>query len=135
MVDMPKGVRKISYTWNNLEHDRSLLVRKIRSQEKRQGFSFKRIYGLPRGGLPLAVCLSHDLGIDLVLELPKKFDQELIVCDEIADTGRTLRSIKKTGYFIVVIHKHSESITEPDIWLREKPNHTWIAYAWEAQND
>ena len=135
MVDMPKGVRKIRYSWNNLERDRVLLVRKIRFQEKRQGFSFKRIYGLPRGGLPLAVCLSHDLGIDLVLELPKKFDSELIVCDEIADTGRTLRSIKKAGYFIVVIHKHSESITEPDIWLREKPNHTWIAYAWEARND
>lgn len=135
MVDMPKGVRKVRYTWNQLERDRLSLVREIRIREKKQGFSFKRIYGVPRGGLPLAVCLSHDLGVDLALELPKKFDHELIICDEIADTGRTLRPIKKSGYFIVAIHKHPESITEPDIWLREKPDHTWIVYAWEKQND
>ena len=128
-----KGVRTARYTWNHFERDCSKLTRKIRAQEKKQGFSFRRVYGVPRGGLPLAVCLSHDLLIDLVLELPTKFDRELIICDEIADTGRTLRPLKKAGYFIVTIHKHSQSITEPNIWLREKPDHTWVVYPWEAQ--
>ena len=51
---------------------------------------FEGVYGFPRGGLCIAVALSHSLGIPLLKE-PK--DNSLIV-DDIYDTGYTLEKIK-----------------------------------------
>jgi xanthine phosphoribosyltransferase len=43
------------------------------------------IYGVPRGGLPLAVALSHTTGLPLVTE-----PEDGMVCvDDIVDSGRT----------------------------------------------
>ena len=51
---------------------------------------FEGVYGIPRGGLCLAVALSHSLGLPL-LDKPK--NNSLIV-DDVYDTGCTLEKIK-----------------------------------------
>ena len=48
------------------------------------------IYGFPRGGLCLAVALSHSLGLP-ILEKPKN---NCLIVDDIYDTGYTLEKIK-----------------------------------------
>jgi hypoxanthine phosphoribosyltransferase len=50
------------YTWQEFEKD----VEIISQQIKKRGWGLKNIYGLPRGGLILAVCLSHRLDIPLL---------------------------------------------------------------------
>ena len=47
---------------------------------------FAGVYGLPRGGLPLAVWISHRAGIPLLLAPCRN----ALVVDDIADTGATL---------------------------------------------
>ena len=53
--------------------------------------SLSGVYGVPRGGLVLAVCLSHRLGIPL-LEQPQA---GCLVVDDIYETGRTVAAYRE----------------------------------------
>lgn len=87
------------------------------------------IYGIPRGGLVLAVMISHLLDIPL-LQAPCK---DCIVVDDIADTGITLQHYKEKGYFITTMFYHKQSKVVPDFWKYEKKD-CWIAFPWEKEN-
>ena len=113
------------YKLNWLEFDKC--VYSIYKQCKNK--NFKGVYGFPRGGLCLAVALSHSLEIPLLKE-PK--DNTLIV-DDIYDTGYTLEKIKRI--------KGSEA----HVWIsKKKPtwwnaykyinNNEWIIFPWENVN-
>ncbi len=80
---------------------------------------FEGVYGFPRGGLCIAVALSHSLGIPLLNE-PK--DNSLIV-DDIYDTGYTLEKIKNI--------KGSEAY----VWLSKKKPTWWNSYKYIKHNE
>ena len=88
--------------------------------------NFEGVYGFPRGGLCLAVALSHSLGIPLLQE-PK--DNSLIV-DDIYDTGFTLEKIKhiKGSETHVWVSKK-----KPTWWNAHKyiKDSEWIIFPWE----
>ena len=87
---------------------------------------FSGIYGVPRGGLCLAVALSHKLKINLISE-PKK---NSLIVDDIYETGNTLNTFKdiEGAMFFVLFSK----IT-PTWWntvtISEKSE--WIVFPWE----
>ena len=91
--------------------------------------NFEGVYGFPRGGLCLAVALSHSLGIPL-LEEPQ--DNSIIV-DDIYDTGLTLEKIKniKGSETHVWISKR-----KPTWWKSYKyiQDNEWIVFPWENIN-
>ena len=67
-------------------------------------FEFSGIYGIPRGGLCLAVALSHKLNIKL---LSKPIKNSLIV-DDVYETGLTLNSfcdIEGAMFFVLFSKK------------------------------
>tara|TARA_Y100001968_G_scaffold191269_1_gene175259 strand:+ start:250 stop:636 length:387 start_codon:yes stop_codon:yes gene_type:complete len=90
---------------------------------------FKGIYGFPRGGLCLAVALSHSLGLPL-LDKPK--NNSLIV-DDIYDTGNTLEKIKhlKGTEIYVWVSKKKPTWWNAYIYTKEKD---WIIFPWENVN-
>jgi hypoxanthine phosphoribosyltransferase len=47
------------------------------------------IWGVPRGGLPLAVALSHKTGIPLILEMR----EGAVIADDIYDSGQTIQGL------------------------------------------
>ena len=97
--------------------------------EKCKNKSFVGVYGFPRGGLCLAVALSHSLGIPLLIE-PK--DNSLIV-DDIYDTGSTLQKIRH----LKGIETHVWiSKTRPTWWNAYKciNKEDWIVFPWENIN-
>lgn len=51
------------------------------------------IYGVPRGGLPLAVALSHRLGLPLV----DRITPSVLLVDDIRDSGRTIETFRTAG--------------------------------------
>lgn len=51
-----------------------------------EGRAFSGVYGFPRGGLPLAVALSHHLDLPLLQEL----EADCLVVDDVYETGTTL---------------------------------------------
>ncbi len=114
-----------AYGWEKFEYDCKKITRKLEDTKLKYHF----IYGVPRGGLVLAVRLSH------LLQIPLTFDPYTadIIVDEICDTGKTFRRLKATPCvygerIFVCIHK-KENTFVPDISVRETDK--WIVYPWE----
>ena len=103
----------IKLSW--IEFEECLLSISKHCKNKR----FEGVYGFPRGGLCIAVALSHSLGIPLLNE-PK--DNSLIV-DDIYDTGYTLEKIKHI--------KGSETY----VWVSKKKPTWWNAYKYIQENE
>ena len=111
----------ISYfSWN--EFDKS--VENI--ADKCKFLNFSGIYGVPRGGLCLAVALSHKLKINLISEPIKNS----LIVDDVYETGITLSTFKdiEGAMFFVLFSK-----VKPTWWnsvhISEKKE--WIIFPWE----
>ena len=96
---------------------------------------FDSIWGVPRGGLVLAVALSHRLDKPLVsdidqLVVPKNKERFLVV-DEICDTGKTLKPF--SNLLTATIHYNPKSCFRPTIWVHSKSEGDWIVYPWEVK--
>ena len=95
---------------------------------------FSGIYGVPRGGLCLAVALSHKLKINLI---SKPIKNSLIV-DDIYETGITLNNFKNIeGAMFFVLFSKIKPIWWNTVHISEKSE--WIVFPWENaanfQND
>ena len=102
---------------------------------KDTGKDFKGVYGIPRGGVILAVLLSHKLDLPYI-ENPYDYQlDDFIVIDDIADTGETLKFYEETfeKSYIVTIHEHEQSIVKPDYSVIDKGD-KWIVYPWETED-
>ena len=67
-------------------------------------FDLSGIYGVPRGGLCLAVALSHKLDLELI-DKPAK---NSLIVDDIYETGITLinfKNIEGVNFFVLVRKK------------------------------
>ncbi len=91
---------------------------------------FNGVYGFPRGGLCLAVALSHSLEIPL-LEKP---ENNCLIVDDTYETGYTLNKIK----YLKGIEAHVWiSKTEPTWWKAYKiyNKDEWVVFPWENSNN
>jgi len=108
------------FTWS--EFDKS--VDYIAYQCKKLKLS--GIYGVPRGGLCLAVALSHKLNVHLI---EKPIKSSLIV-DDVYETGITLsnfKNIEDVNFFVLVSKKKPTWWNAVNLSLKEE----WIVFPWE----
>ena len=92
------------------------------------------IYGLPRGGLPIAVSLSHRLGLPILMNYYDRkvvTNKKILVVDDIADTGETLEDFVNKHNIICTFHYHKQSLVKPNYYCEEKGD-DWIVYPWET---
>ena len=87
---------------------------------------FSGIYGIPRGGLCLAVALSHKLKVNLISEPIKNS----LIVDDIYETGITLKTFKhiEGAMFFVLFSKVSPTWWN-SVQISEKSE--WIVFPWE----
>ena len=116
-------MKKRRYSWEEFEEDIPKLVRAIKKTRKH----FNGIYGVPRGGLPIAVKLSHELNLPVLIGGVTK---NTLVVDDVSDTGSMLAPFKDRKATIVTIFYKPWSKVVPDIWLRKTEDH--IVFPWEA---
>ena len=116
---------KIYVNWREFGQLCENLLLNIRKKNKK----YDNIYGIPRGGLPVAVYLSHHLEIPLIHNFKKMTDNTLIV-DEIADTGETLKNFNPEN--IAVIFKNKRCCFKPKYW--EVLVHDWVVFPWELHD-
>jgi len=87
---------------------------------------FSGIYGVPRGGLCLAVALSHKLKLNLIPE-PRK--NSLIVDDDY-ETGITLNAFKDIeGAMFFVLFSKIKPTWWNSVFISKKSE--WIVFPWE----
>tara|TARA_B100001989_G_C24189728_1_gene293021 strand:+ start:123 stop:518 length:396 start_codon:yes stop_codon:yes gene_type:complete len=116
------------FTWDEFDKSVEHIANKCKLLE------FSGIYGIPRGGLCLAVALSHKLRINLITEPIKNS----LIVDDVYESGITLKSLKdiEGAKFFVLFSK-----IKPTWWstvhISEKSE--WVVFPWESasnlQND
>ena len=111
----------ISYfTWSEFDKSVEHIANKCKFLE------FSGIYGVPRGGLCLAVALSHKLKIELISEPLKNS----LIVDDVYETGLTLTTFKdiEGAMFFVLFSK-----IKPTWWntVHISKKSQWIVFPWE----
>ena len=94
------------------------------------------IYGLPRGGLIPAVMLSHKLDIPLILDrdLSNLENENILIIDDICDTGKTLCSYELFKYPTATIHYKPSTIIKPTFYYELVDEDTYIYFPWERED-
>ena len=92
--------------------------------------NFEGVYGFPRGGLCLAVALSHSLRLPL-LDGPKN---NTLIVDDIYDTGHTLEKIKNIKGSETHVWVSKKKPTWQNSYKYIKDNE-WIIFPWENINE
>ncbi len=91
------------------------------------GEYFSGVYGIPRGGLVVAVKLSHLLDLPLV----DKVETDVLTVDDLTDSGQTLEKYANVLMCKTATLYHSKnSMYEPDFWVEWKPE-GWVQFPWE----
>ena len=107
-------------SWCEFDKSVEYIANKCKSLE------FSGIYGIPRGGLCLAVALSHKLKINLISQPIKNS----LIVDDIYETGITLKTFKNIegAKFFVLFSKVSPTWWN-SVHISEKSE--WIVFPWE----
>ncbi len=108
------------FTWSEFDKSVEQIAHKCRFKE------FSGIYGVPRGGLCLAVALSHKLKIELISEPIKNS----LIVDDVYETGITLTNYKdiKGATFFVLFSKITPTWWNT-VFISKK--NQWIVFPWE----
>ena len=110
----------INFTWSEFDKSVDHIANKCKFIE------FSGIYGVPRGGLCLAVALSHKLKINLISEPIKNS----LIVDDVYETGITLTTFKdiEGAMFFVLFSK-----IKPTWWntVHTSAKKEWIVFPWE----
>jgi hypoxanthine phosphoribosyltransferase len=115
-------MKKIILTWEKV----GKMIDKLAIKIKKSGIKFDGIFGIPRGGLPLAVILSYKMDIPVLLYPTKN----TLVVDDISDNGYTLQRMKNKK--IATIYSTDWTITKPDWFVEMKRSKDdWLVFPWE----
>ena len=130
-----------AFSWNEFDDCVDYIVQAIKSQNT----NFHGVAGLPRGGLPLAVTLSHRLQIpyfDLNNKTEfKKFNKEgnnLLIVDDISDGGNTfIKLLEKingpANITTAALLKRRGTAYTPKFVGMEILGSEWIIFPWEER--
>jgi len=118
---------KYFYTWQEFDRDAWKIAKWAEDR------NFRAIYGIPRGGIVLAVLLSHRLNLPLLISVEEISPQTLVV-DDISDSGATLAKLYGKLNFrpaVATIFYHKDTREMPDFALHEKKE--WVVFPWETE--
>ena len=121
-------MKKVYLSWHNIETAIDRLAYKITTSN----IQISYIKGLQRGGLIPAVLLSHKLNIPMVSN--GVLDKNLLVVDDICDSGKTLEEYKKYKCYTTTIHYKPTATVQPDFWDELVSENKWIVYPWEQKD-
>ena len=112
------------FTWREFDDSVDYIANKCKI------FKLSGIYGVPRGGLCLAVALSHKLKINLISEPTKNS----LIVDDIYETGITLNTFKdiEGAKFFVLFSKEKPKWWNT-VFISQK--NEWIVFPWENKEN
>ena len=112
------------FTWSEFDKSVDFIAKQCKY------INLSGIYGVPRGGLCLAVALSHKLNIQII---EKPLENSLIV-DDVFETGFTMNSFKNIqGALFFVLFSKKKPIWWNAVNLSQE--NEWIVFPWENKNN
>ncbi|MFH1769078.1 MAG: hypothetical protein ABH833_00230 [Parcubacteria group bacterium] len=121
-------MQKTYYSWEQFDKDCERLASWARH------FDFANVYGIPRGGLMIAVRLSHLLDIPLITDENDIDSHDTLVLDNMAFTDSKVHDMEeRLGDLIIATLIWSDDSPEPDYYCRKKDGH--IVFPWERRSD
>ena len=124
------------------------MVEKLTGMIEPKKKQFKFIYGIPRGGVPIAVHLSHHLDIPIgskeQIEQEAIYWDQVLVVDDLTDTGVTLWDLYDewfcepsnqivTATLIFKPRLDIPRIFKPDYFVMKTLD--WITFPWERKDE
>mgnify|MGYP003117559397 FL=1 len=138
------GIKKKYISWEDIDKQVNSLASQINSNT---GAEVDYVVGIPRGGLILAVMLSHKLGIKhMTVDHLEKLEEDImmpsfdinkrkiLIVDDISDSGQTLKTYKMQGHTTATLDVRNTTITKPDFYCNWLENTDWIVYPWEQKD-
>lgn len=117
----------MNFNWKEFDDICINLSHQIRQSSKQ----YNGVYGIPRGGVCLAVRLSHLLNIDYVPYIDNDNKQCLIV-DDINDSGKTLSPFIMAGFDTATLLKRFSSPYDTTYCGGIIENDEWVIMPWEC---
>jgi len=117
-------------TYNEYASLLSRLIHKLVCDKRIK--KIKTIYGIPRGGLPVAVHLSHIMKWSFATNPFDELYKNILIVDDIADTGITLKKYDNLYLTATLFYKACSSV-KPDFYVEETTK--WIVFPWEDINE
>jgi len=119
-------------TWNEYESLVQQLAMYIENDMLLNKKEYKAIYGVPRGGMAVALILSHILDVKCIEthELELYSVEDVLIVDDIMDSGETLKPYLNNGYDIMTIYKRTNCKYKPKYYADE--NEDWIVFPYEV---
>ena len=120
-------VEKLYVTWDDVDEFVQFVADKFKHH------NYTGVFGLTRGGLVLAVMLSHRLNIPLLMAP----HEGCLIVDDIADSGKSLLHYTENDtqfnkYSIMTMYYHERSQVVPDFYMYNKLDR-WIVFPWEEK--
>lgn len=94
---------------------------------------YKYVYGIPRGGVIVAVYVSHFLNLSFLdlaglTHMEEESDSKILVVDDLADTGETLK-MHSYIYDTATIFCKSRSVVKPTYVVYHTDD--WVVFPYE----
>lgn len=116
-------MKRIYYGIENFERDMDNLAELIKNGSIR----YSSLFGVPRGGIPVAIALSWRLGLPLTIE-PQTAG--CLVVDDVVDSGTT--RIRYNGFDFACLHWKHYAQAEPNFYIYRDVD-AWVEYWWEME--
>lgn len=110
--------------WNDFKRYSSDLAQSILTS----GIKYDAIYGIPRGGIAVAVELSNLLNLPLISE-PRK---NTLVVDDIVDNGMTILNYKEFDTASLFVKEKSSVV--PTYYVNKIADE-WVVFPWEVTKE
>jgi len=135
-------------SWDEVQ----ILCRKLAARIHQDRPDLIRILAITRGGIFPAGILARELNIKLIetvgmesyngmeqggevqilKEFNQRFSHNVLVVDDLADTGRTLKELKKSLVkpVVLTLFAKPEGLSMVDYYAEEVPQDTWVRFPW-----
>ena len=142
--------RNYPISWEQLHRDAKALSWRLHGQKT----EWKGIVAVTRGGLVPAAVIARELGIHMIdtvcitsydwknqgevqiLKSVKGSGEELLIIDDLVDTGTTAKVVRKMlpdAYFATVYAKPAGKPLV-DAYITEVSQDTWILFPWDSES-
>ena len=123
--------RKVRYSWKWVDDQ----INEIGEQLEGSGIP-KFVTGVPRGGLIPAVLISHKfkipyIGLEAAKTLPGELKKQVLVIDDISDSGNTLKQIERHNFITATLAVRNTSDFIPSMHGEFIKDDRWIVFPWE----